>query len=99
MSSLTDGNRVFVEYVVHCHVAHQAHLPGDARCALCRAAQQWLAGTPLTPKGLIDAAEASITAGFLPARAARRQEEYVLQQTGPTGQWREDADAHGHPAA
>jgi hypothetical protein len=92
MRSLTDRNRLFVDYVVHCRVAHQAHLPGDARCALCRAARGLLAGDSLSPKTLVDATEASLAAGFLPTKAARRQEEYVLQRTGPTGQWKgEDA--------
>jgi hypothetical protein len=89
MSSLTDRNRLFVDYVVHCRVAHHAHLPGDARCALCLVARGPHPSAPLTPKALVDATEASLAAGFLPTQAARRHEEYVLQQTGPTGQWRE----------
>jgi hypothetical protein len=89
MSPLTDRNRLFVDYVAHCRATHQTHLPGDARCAICLVARGLFAGAPLSPKALVDATEASLAAGFLPVRAARRQEEYVLQQTGPTGQWRE----------
>jgi len=67
---------------------HDAWPGGQAGCALCQAAQQWLAGGPLTPKVLVEALETSITQGVLTPQTARTCEEQVLQRTDATGQWK-----------
>jgi hypothetical protein len=46
----------------------------------------------MAPQALVAVLEELLAEGVMTAKVARQLEELVLQQTGPTGQWRQPSD-------